>query len=319
MTNDKQQKNSSAFLGSVIRLDNYAANLIRQLAPFFEASKTLNEALRPMHEMQEQMFDIARSLTNAHRQMIAQNLFVANDFSRLFQDMLKPLEDIRIDLNNLISPVFLEFKKNLDQLPDITRKSLMILAQHGWYFDLEMSFGEIWEIESVLENGDVETANQFLIEHFSSRLSAIEQRLKSRFPSRAKIFESAFNAHERKEYTLSVPIFLIQADGICYDLINKQLYSKRNKVPVITEYAKTVASDAFQGALLYPLTQPLPISASSNERAEDFNELNRHQVVHGESANYDTEINSLKAISLLNYVSYVLSQDSEDDFVETKS
>ena len=118
---------------------------------------------------------------------------------------------------------------------------------------------------------------------------------------------------------MSVPAFLIQADGICFDLINKQLYSKRKNIPALNEYAKSIASNALQSALLYPLTQPLPITASASERAEDFNELNRHQVIHGESIDYDTEINSLKAISLLSYVSCVLSQDEEDDFTETNS
>ena len=136
--------------------------------------------------------------------------------------------------------------------------------------------------------------------------------MKIRFPARAIILESAFNAHKRKEYALSIPVLLIQADGICYDLINKQLYSKKGKVPVVAEYAETITADVFRSALLYPLTQPLPISASANERAEDFSDLNRHQVIHGESTTYDTEINSLKAISMLNYVSYVLSRDSTD-------
>ena len=75
----------------------------------------------------------------------------------------------------------------------------------------------------------------------------------------------------------------------------------------------SVASDTFRHALLSPLSQPLPISASKHERDESFNELNRHQVMHGESLGYGTEINSLKAISLLNYVTQVLRLDDENE------
>ena len=300
MTNDEQQKNSSALLSSMLSFGNYASNLSKQLMPFVEISKTLDSII---------------SISKTQRQMIESSLFATSDFSNMFEGMVKPFEDIRTNMSNFI----IGFSRAFDQLPERTRKALMALAQYGWYFDLEMSFSEIWEIENILESGDIETANTFLFQHFTERIPEIEQRLREKHPSRAKIFRSAFNAHQQKEYALSVPAFLIQADGICFDLINKQLYSKRNKIPVLNEYAKSIASDTFQSALLYPLTQPIPITASSHERTEDFNELNRHQVIHGESTNYDIEINSLKAISLLSYVSYVLSQDDEDDLIETNS
>jgi len=51
----------------------------------------------------------------------------------------------------------------------------------------------------------------------------------------------------------------------------------------------------------------LPISASEHERGDAFVGLNRHQVLHGESTQYGTEMNSLKAISLLNYVAHILT------------
>ena len=68
-----------------------------------------------------------------------------------------------------------------------------------------------------------------------------------------------------------------------------------------------IASDTYRAALLSPLAQTLPIGASKHERPEDFTELNRHVVLHGESLDYGTKINSLKAISLINYVAHVLA------------
>ena len=85
------------------------------------------------------------------------------------------------------------------------------------------------------------------------------------------------------------------------------------KKPRTAIYVDTVALDTFRHALLSPLSQPLPISASKNERNDAFNELNRHQVMHGESLDYGTEINSLKSISLLNYVTQVLRLDDEKE------
>ena len=42
-----------------------------------------------------------------------------------------------------------------------------------------------------------------------------------------------------------------------------------------------------------------PMWAIEAERDTSFGALNQHQVLHGESVNYATEENSLKAISLL--------------------
>ena len=54
------------------------------------------------------------------------------------------------------------------------------------------------------------------------------------------------------------------------------------------------------------LNNELPIRLSENARTLDFKHLNRHQIVHGEITDYNTEINSLKAISLLATITFNL-------------
>jgi len=312
MSEDNQEEKSTSRnyrLSNIVNFNDYATKVLKQLAPFTEASEKLSRSLLPMLNMQEEMFRSMKPIIEV-QQVALQNQRIIEELAKSAQNIFKPLENFRFNLENLISPVFLEFTKKLAALPERTRKSLMVLARHGWYFDPEMPIVGLRELENTLENGDIDAVNTELIEYFSERLSEIKEGIKKKFPTRASILENAFNAHRRKEYALSIPVFLIQADGICFDFTNKQLYSKRGKVPVIAEYAETITADIFRSALLYPLTQPIPISASANERAEEFNDLNRHQIIHGETTDYDTELNSFKAISLLNYVSYVLSQSS---------
>jgi len=74
-------------------------------------------------------------------------------------------------------------------------------------------------------------------------------------------------------------------------------------VDLTPPFVEQVASDSYRAALLSPLAQTLPIGASEHERKEGFNELNRHMVLHGESLEYGSKTNSLKAISLVNYAS----------------
>lgn len=53
------------------------------------------------------------------------------------------------------------------------------------------------------------------MEYFRGRAVEITSTLKTAFPPRAKIIESAFAAHARGEYELCIPVFFAQADGIC--------------------------------------------------------------------------------------------------------
>lgn len=87
---------------------------------------------------------------------------------------------------------------------------------------------------------------------------------------------------------------------------------KQNRKPRTAIYVEQIAVDTFRAVLLSPLAHSLPIGASEKERGAGFNELNRHMVLHGESLDYGTKTNSLKAISLINYVSHVLNSDDNE-------
>jgi hypothetical protein len=65
-------------------------------------------------------------------------------------------------------------------------------------------------------------------------------------------------------------------------------------------------TDAFAAALMSPLCDILPIAAPQHERSADEDLLNRHAVLHGASLNYGNKADSLRAISLVNYVAQVL-------------
>ncbi len=78
-------------------------------------------------------------------------------------------------------------------------------------------------------------------------------------------------------------------------------------------YVKQVApAGTLEAAFLSPFAETLPISASEDERDDRFSGLNRHMILHGESLDYGTRINSLKAISYINYVTQVLKMDDEN-------
>ena len=204
-----------------------------------------------------------------------------------------------------------QVQESAKTLPSRTRKALLTIAKHGWFFDLQMPANGIWELESALAKGNIKEAEQALTEYYRKNINSIEESITSLFPKRGKIVTAAFNAHRRGEYELSIPVFLIQADGICNELFGIQLWKMRSDNKEVIKYLQKIGMEKIWEPLLHPLTQLLPISARASERGERFHELNRHLVLHGDSIDYGAEVNSLKAISLLNYVAVVLNESGK--------
>ncbi|PCJ63685.1 MAG: hypothetical protein COA73_05280 [Candidatus Hydrogenedentota bacterium] len=214
--------------------------------------------------------------------------------------------------NPMEVPAFVQIQKTIGQLPPRAKSAILLLARHGWYYDLDMDMPRLWEYEESLRNGETEAVDDALIMHFENKLDQIEAEIAELFPERADIIVTAIAAHRRGEYSLSVPVFLIQSDGICKEFTDVSLFRKKNGKPRTATFVETIAADSFRRAMMSPLGETTPIDASERERGDDFDELNRHMVLHGESLDYGTKGKSLKALSLLNYVSQLLDLEQEN-------
>lgn len=195
-----------------------------------------------------------------------------------------------------------------EQLPQKNRDALIILAENGWYLDPELSFPAMFRLATIFTSGNIENANNALCDHFDSRADEIEANLTSQLPERTRLFSSAFGAHRRAEYALSIPVFLAQADGVCQKITGEQLYSKRKGIPKLAQVLLTPDISLFTASMLTPIIEPAPITAGPKERDQMVNILNRHAVLHGESTDYDNRLNSCRAISLLVYVAWILRE-----------
>lgn len=278
----------------------YKEVIKKSMQPIFEAQKALQKSLEPVLAEQERWRKLTQSIQ-----------IPKIDLPNILH-LTKPIIEYQKTIQGFINPAFEQLQKSFKELPSRTKEALLLLGEHGWFLDLEMPLPALWQLRKALTDGSVEEAEEALIEYFNSRLSEIEQSIIEKYPGRKKIIEAAFNAHHREEYELSIPVLLSQIDGICKDTVKQYLFMKKNKKPRTAIYVEQVASDTYRKALLSPLSQTLPIGASEHERSEDFNELNRHMVLHGESLDYGTKTNSLKAISLINYVAHVLKLDKEN-------
>jgi hypothetical protein len=279
--------------------------LQKALQPIIDSQKAFQKSLEPILAEQEKWQSIVRSFELPK--------IVLPDLTPL----TKQAEEFRKSIEGLISPAFEQLQRSFRELPPRTQEALIMLGTHGWYFDLEMPLSALWELKKALSEGNVKEAEDALVEYFENRLDEIENSIVGRFPNREKLIRAAFNAHRRQEYELSIPVFLSQTDGICKEVVNEHLFLKHKKKPRTAIYVEQVAADTYRAALLSPLAQTLPIAASENERDKEFCELNRHMVLHGESIDYGTKINSLKTISLINYVAHVLKERTKVSALES--
>jgi len=206
-------------------------------------------------------------------------------------------------------PSLTEIGEALQRLPERVRDNLVALAEAGWYLDPEMPYSDLTYFREELAEGSPDEVHLELAGYFRDALDRIEQELTRHHSKRERFIRSALASHRTGDYASSIPLLFAQADGICFDCTGYQLFANGG----LRKYAKRIDPDTLEHAYLEPLLRETPMTESGGRRAARGGGLNRHAVLHGESLDYDSEANSLKAVSFLNFVSYALRQDSSDN------
>jgi len=188
----------------------------------------------------------------------------------------------------------------------LSKGALIILAQNSWYISLSMTRSSTFELVQKIVLGNIKEVDRLMCQFYNKQLLKIRNEIISISPSRSVILRKAFIAHKKRNYELSIPVLLAQADGICQKLTNYKLFNKKRGKPLIAEYIEKLKPDSFAVTLLEPLRISSPITEDTQSLPKPF-PLNRHAVLHGIDIEYANEINSYKAISLVAYVSSVLS------------
>lgn len=194
----------------------------------------------------------------------------------------------------------------VQQFPELFQKQLIALAQHGWYIDPEMTVTGIRSLHEAFQMGAAAKAQELLEDYYRQHLDAIEARLLRHHPERAQLLSAAFNAHRAGSYLLSIPVMLIQADGIASHERGRQLYSANPGVG-IPGLIDDLGKDDFNRHLWEVFRSQAPLTLNTKKLPEDFSGLNRHKVLHGVDCNYASETNALRAVSLLNFASFALA------------
>lgn len=279
-------------------VENVIGPLHELMLPLIKRVEVFQKSFEPLAEMQAHVQKTIESMHLWKSELLDLSL-IANQMT-----------DLQKLIQNSFAPALLEIQEGFKSFPVKVRKSLLVIGNRGWYYDLELSLPELIELASQLEAEGEDIVDDTLSSHFEDRLSEIEKSISTKYPHRSHIIQSAFGAHRRGEYVLSIPTLLAQTDGICKEVVGQNLFRSHHNKPCTALYVSQLAADSSMAALLSPLSEVLPISQNTSQRSGNFDALNRHMVLHGESLDYGTRINSLKAVSLVNYVAEILSMEN---------
>lgn len=278
-----------------------------------EPSKPVAEAAVPQHrelalqlkpEQQEALGKIIRELALDPG---VQETF--RSIGRCIQQLVAKVQPLAM----FIGKTLLGVAEIIAKLPEQLQRVVLALAARGWFFDHEADLAGYWRAEALIRDGDALGADALMASHFASRCDAIEEALCVRLPHRAKKIRNAFAAHRRGEFDLSILALLAQADGVCNELRGGHFFlmDRLTRKPEAAAYATANSENGFNQVLHMALVEQIPLKQQMRKRGTGEGQLlNRHAAMHGESLDYDTEENSLRAISLLNYVA--LSLDPQD-------
>lgn len=295
-------------------------------APWLEATRSIAESLKPM-----------ALWVNEHREEFARLGTIvqkANEtFSASLLPMVKQLQDGFANLAPVIDAALKGYKARLETYPNLSQHC-ELLAKHGWFLSLFFGLSEFDEIASVAGQ-DIELLEQKLAQAYRSSIEEHTTSILREYPEREFAIRPAVAAHMRGEYALSVPMFFSQADGICAATVGKHIFSGRpggaghisslameeiSRLNLESEEHGDKLFSLLEIALWNPLAEPQPIAYNEMRREEaEYSGLNRHCVLHGESLDYATEINSLKAFSLLSYVASLLAGKKDGAVAEVIS
>lgn len=274
--------------------------------------------MKPFQEMQEKLLATSMLFQNSIRPIVDET----NRLTEVLLSIQKSFENVNVILNT--SPVFKnpflghievlrKIGENLKNILEKTPEHFLLIAQHGWFIDLEGDLNFASNVAYYIEHEELEVANKILEKYYKENLEDIFKKLFNRHPNRQNIFKEILKSFKNKNYNLLVPTVLTQVDGICFDFTKKKFFIKERRNNFLPEVTSELESsiDKFLYLFLSPLQNQIPIMAREKDIYKFPCQLNRHKILHGISTDYGNEINSLKVISLLKYLSDLLTDLDE--------
>ena len=283
-------KNTSSFINGTV-----TQQLIKNtssLANSFSGSLATSEFMKSNFVNQQAFKALEASQSIAGSLAVSETMKSVVTIQQVLKKSIKPHQSIELFVSKAekIEEIF----KNLEKLD--LQKFLDELAKIEWYLHIdEMPLPILSALSVAFQYKDIEKVNRIIIQYLRKNIDSIQYEIINSYPERQDALSEAFQAHKQGMYYSSISNLFTQVDGICKTRSGKYLFIRSDR----TEFAKRQPKSSDIRLLLSNNLAPLWIS---HQRPANFRGLNRHLVIHGESTDHGSEINSLKVISLLYFI-----------------
>lgn len=232
---------------------------------------------------------------------------------------VEQLQKVTQELGEYFSRPFINFldafkpiADGIRSCPDNLKELLPYLLQRGWYLPLVTPIPLINTCKALMDDGKHVEIEKMLCDHARSRVDDSRVSIAERWPERTSIINDAFEAMSRGKYTLSIPVMLAQVDGMLSEVFDIQNYFSGKTIGGINKnniYA-LILDNATLDILSYLFEESIKdkaIRASKKDREASRQDstilsvFNRHEILHGESVDYASESNALRAVMLLDF------------------
>lgn len=191
-------------------------------------------------------------------------------------------------------------KEFLARMSQIFHEANQIAYSNGWYLNAKINARDCLELTSRYHSGGRRSLDEYFVLLMDKNAKTSIAELKSNRLDYSEVISEAYQCHCKKLYFASTILFLSTADGISKSI----LFSSGSNLSRLKAHLKEMypyeSGLKFVSFLLE--TSPLRkhFSPDGNVQSE---ELNRHGVMHGLDNQYGNKKNSLKALSLLLFIS----------------
>lgn len=270
-------------------LDKISSELEKAMAPLNETAKTVEKAIPPE----------VRALYETLDKLISPEI---QEFNRRINELIPPkLKGFNNQLNDFLGPIseyikqynamFQGFAENFERWQSQYKVYITDIVAQGWY-PTPISFYAKPKGEFDLD--------EYMVQELTENWEKLSKGIIESYPNRSHILQTAFELHKQKNYIASIPLLYAQADGICCEYFKLFLFSGNR----IGESLEELEPDSILEVFLTPYKLKNHHNAGISCKKSARVAPNRNGILHGHRRHldYGTEVNSLKAFSLLCFV-----------------
>jgi len=249
-------------------------------------------------------------------QAVRRAMNTEKDLEEIVKNVFRARDAAEVFFKQLVEKSSEVYKYRKDLYPSFLNK-IESMSQRGWYVSGFFGYSELDQLAQLANTASDDVLANRIEELYREDLADHVKSIAPNSPEYQWIafrLHPAIDAHHRKEYCISIPMFCIVAESIHRKRTGAELFiGQMNKENMMGTH---VLANELAGILGFDLFLPFgkitehtlkgkfPISYNEKERNnKNYSGINRNTAVHGiDDESQATEENSLKAFSFLSFI-----------------